>query len=69
MRPRGRRGGGAQERKIGAGSRQTIHIVGDDGQPQPIEVITVASDGRNTAVQSKELKPGMEVITGQRAAE
>ena len=69
VRPRGRRGGGAQERKIGAGSRQTIHIVGDDGQPQPIEVITVASDGRNTAVQSKELKPGMEVITGQRAAE
>lgn len=69
VRPRGRRGSGEQERKIGAGSRQTIYIVGDNGQPQPIEVVTGASDGRNTVVRSKDLKPGMEVITGQRAAE
>ena len=66
-RPRFRRGA-EQERKIGAGSRQTIYIVGSNGQPQPIQVITGASDGRNTAVQSKDLKPGMEVITGQRAS-
>jgi HlyD family secretion protein len=69
VRPRGRRGSGEQERKIGAGSRQTLYVVGDNGQPQPIEVVTGASDGRNTVVQSKDLKPGMEVITGQRAAE
>jgi len=66
-RPRFRRGA-QQERKIGAGSRQTIYIVGSNGQPQPIQVVTGASDGRNTAVQSKDLKPGMEVITGQRAS-
>ena len=65
-RPRFRRGA-EQERKIGAGSRQTIYIVGSNGQPQPIQVVTGASDGRNTAVQSKDLKPVMEVITGQRA--
>ena len=66
-RPRFRRGA-EQERKIGAGSRQTIYVVGSNGQPQPIQVITGASDGRNTAVQSKDLKPGMEVITGLRAS-
>jgi HlyD family secretion protein len=68
-RPRGRSNGGQQERKIGIGSRQTIYVVGDNGEPQPIEVITGPSDGRNTAVTSKDLKPGMEVITGQRAAQ
>lgn len=68
-RPRGRSGGGQQERKIGIGSRQTIYVVGDDGQPQAIEVVTGPSDGRNTSVQSRDLKPGMEVITGQRASQ
>lgn len=68
-RPRGRSGGGQQERKIGVGSRQTIYVIGSGGEPQPIEVVTVASDGRNTAVTSRDLKPGMEVITGQRAAQ
>lgn len=68
-RPRGRSRGGQQERKIGIGSRQTIYVIGSDGEPSPIEVVTGASDGRNTAVTSKDLKPGMEVITGQRAAQ
>lgn len=68
-RPRGRNRGGQQERKIGIGSRQTIYVIDSDGEPQPIEVVTGASDGRNTAVTSKDLKPGMEVITGQRAAQ
>lgn len=68
-RPRGRSRGGQQERKIGIGSRQTIYVIGSDGEPSPIEVVTGASDGRNTAVTSNDLKPGMEVITGQRAAQ
>lgn len=68
-RPRGGRSGGKQERKIGVGSRQTLYVVGDNGQPEPIEVVTGPSDGRNTSVQSKDLKPGMEVITGQRASQ
>lgn len=68
-RPRGRSGGGQQQRKIGVGSRQTIYVIGSNGEPSPIEVVTGASDGRNTAVTSNDLKPGMEVITGQRAAQ
>jgi HlyD family secretion protein len=68
-RPRGRRSGGQQERKIGVGSRQTIYVLGEDGTPQAIKVVTGASDGRNTSVRSKDLKPGMQVITGQKASQ
>lgn len=66
VRPRGRRGAAAQERKIGVGSRQTIYVL-EDGKARAIEVVTGQSDGRNTAVTSDDLKPGMAVITGQRA--
>lgn len=58
----------AQERGIGAGSRQTVYVVGDDGKPQAVQVVTGATDGRNTEVSGKDLKPGMQVIVGQRAA-
>ncbi len=67
-RPRGRGQAEAQERKIGVGSRQTLYVVGDDGKPSPVQVVTGPSDGRHTAVTSDALKPGMDVITGQRAA-
>jgi HlyD family secretion protein len=67
--PRGMRGGsGAQERVIGAGSRQTIQVLADSGRLQPVEVVTGATDGRYTEVTSSDLKPGMKVVTGQRAA-
>mgnify|MGYP000899219070 CR=1 FL=1 len=66
-RPRIRGQGVAQERKIGAGSHQTIYVLGDDGKPKPVDVVTGASDGRRTAVSSGDLTPGMQVITGQRA--
>src|SRR3546814_525754 len=67
---RGRRGrgGGDEQVTIGRGSRQTVYVVGENGQPQPIEVTTGASDGRRTAVRGEGLKPGMEVITGRLAA-
>jgi HlyD family secretion protein len=64
---RGRRGREPQQREIGAGSRQTVYVVGEDGQPQPVEVVTQSSDGRNTAVRSDELEPGMKVIVGVQA--
>lgn len=57
----------AQERGIGSGSRQTVYVVGEDGKPQAVQVVTGATDGRNTEVSGKELKPGMQVIVGQRA--
>jgi len=66
-RPPGGRRNVEQERKIGVGSTQTVYIL-DGAQPRAIKVVTGASDGRVTAIRSKELEPGMEVITGQRAA-
>lgn len=67
-RGRGGRGGNDEQVTIGRGSRQTVYILGEDGQPQPIEVTTGASDGRRTAVRGEGLKPGMKVITGRLAA-
>ena len=64
----GRRRGGAQESTIGVGAKRTLYVLGRDGQPQPIEVTTGPTDGRNTQVFGDELKPGMQVITGARAA-
>lgn len=52
---------------IGVGSRQRVHVLQDDGTLKAIEVVTGQSDGRRTAVTSRELKPGMKVVTGIRA--
>ncbi len=54
---------------IGRGSRQNVYILKDDGTLQPIEVVTGQSDGRFTVVTSRELKPGMKVVTSVKAAE
>ncbi|QZH75028.1 MAG: efflux RND transporter periplasmic adaptor subunit [Erythrobacter sp.] len=56
------------EASIGVGSRQRVHIVDANGDLHEIEVVTGASDGRFTVVTSEELEPGMEVVTGIRAA-
>lgn len=53
---------------IGRGSRQTVHILKDDGTLEPVEVVTGQSDGRRTVVTSEELEPGMKVVTSVRAA-
>ena len=52
---------------IGAGSRQQVHVIEEDGTLRAIEVVTGQSDGRRTVVRSADLKPGMEVVTGVRA--
>jgi HlyD family secretion protein len=52
---------------IGVGSRQRVHVLQADGTLKAIEVITGQSDGRLTAVTSRELKPGMRVVTGIKA--
>jgi HlyD family secretion protein len=54
---------------IGRGSRQTVHVLKDDGTLEPVEVVTGQSDGRHTVVTSRELKPGMKVVTSMKAAE
>jgi HlyD family secretion protein len=52
---------------IGVGSRQQVHVLQADGTLKAIEVVTGQSDGRLTAVTSRELKPGMKVVTGIKA--
>lgn len=52
---------------IGAGSRQTVHVLQDDGSLRAIIVTTGLSDGRHTVVTSDELEPGMKVVTALRA--
>jgi HlyD family secretion protein len=53
---------------IGRGSRQTVHVLQDDGTLDEVEVVTGQSDGRYTVFTSDELKAGMKVITSVRAA-
>jgi HlyD family secretion protein len=53
---------------IGRGSRQTVHVLQDDGTLEPVEVVTGQTDGRFTAVTSDALEPGMKVVTSIRAA-
>ncbi|MGN7998340.1 efflux RND transporter periplasmic adaptor subunit [Sphingomonas sp. 22176] len=57
----------AEQKAIGRGSKQTIYVVGQDGKPEKVEVVTGSSDGSRTAVTSAKLKPGMKVIVGIQA--
>lgn len=54
---------------IGRGSRQTVYVVDGKGDPRAVRVVVGDSNGTVTAVQSDELKPGMQVITGRLAKE
>lgn len=63
-----RRGGAKRQVNFGAGSSQTVYIVGEDGNPKAVQVTVGASDGSRTAVTGGELKAGARVITGQLAA-
>lgn len=65
---RGNRNRGNREVAIGRGSRQTIYVVGENGQPQPIQVTVGESNGSQTEVTGRGLRPGMEVIVGRRSA-
>ena len=57
-----------QRATIGAGSRQRVWVLEADGKLKPIDVVTGESDGRLTAVTSKQLRAGMKVVTGKAAA-
>lgn len=65
----GRRGSGGAEKSatIGRGAKQTVYVKGEDGQPRATEVTTGDTNGQVTEVLSGDLKPGIEVITGQLA--
>lgn len=54
---------------IGVGSRQQVYVLGDDGKLKAIAVTTGQSDGKLTVVHSAQIKPGMKVVTGVKAAQ
>ncbi len=54
---------------IGAGSKQSVYVLADNGKLSKIMVTTGQSDGKQTVVVSDELKAGMKVVTGVKAAE
>lgn len=67
MRPR-RGGTSGPSVAFGAGSSQTVYVLGAYGAPQPVEVVVGDSDGTRTVILSGDLKAGTRVITGQLAA-
>jgi HlyD family secretion protein len=66
--PRRFRRGGNRQVNFGAGSSQTVYVLGEDGNPKPVQVVVGASDGSRTVITGGDLKSGMKVITGQLAA-
>jgi HlyD family secretion protein len=66
---RGGRGGRAQrEVSIGRGSRQTVYVLGADGNPTPVRVVVGESNGSVTEITGGDLREGQEVITARLAA-
>ena len=65
-----RRGGQSASKSatLERGSRRTIYVQGADGKPQAVEIVTGSSNGQQTEVTGGDLKPGMQVITGQLAS-
>jgi HlyD family secretion protein len=69
LMPRPRRSGStAQSVTYGAGSTQTVYVLGDDGKPRAVQVVVGDSDGTRTAISGGDLKEGIKVITGQLAS-
>ena len=66
---RRRRGGSDRTASIGRGSKQNVYVLGDNGEPRPVEITVGESDGQVTEVLSGGLKPGMQVVTGQLAGD
>lgn len=66
MRPR--RNNAQKSVGFGAGSTQTVYVVGADGQPKAVEVVVGDSDGSNTAILSGDIKQGTKLIVGQLVA-
>jgi HlyD family secretion protein len=64
----GRRGGGGgREVSIGRGSRQTVYVLGADGNPQAVQVVVGESNGSETEITGGDLHEGQEVITARLA--
>ena len=60
-------GGPGREVSIGRGSRQTVYVLGPDGNPAPVSVVVGESNGSVTEVTGGDLREGQEVITARLA--
>ncbi|HEV2817127.1 MAG TPA: efflux RND transporter periplasmic adaptor subunit [Allosphingosinicella sp.] len=60
-------GGGGREVSIGRGSRQTVYVLGPDGNPAPVRVVVGESNGSETEIVRGDLREGQEVITARLA--
>lgn len=67
--PRMRRSGSAtREVNFGAGSRQTVYVVSEDGSPRAVSITVGDTDGSMSVVTGGRLTAGMKVITGRLAS-
>ncbi|WP_260599688.1 efflux RND transporter periplasmic adaptor subunit [Sphingomonas endolithica] len=57
--------GAGRSATIGRGGHQTVYVKDEAGQPKAVSVVTGDTNGSVTEVTGGDLKPGMEVITGQ----
>jgi HlyD family secretion protein len=57
-----------KQARVWKGTRQSVYILGADGEPQAVAIIAGASNGAMTSVTSAELKAGDRIITGSLAA-
>jgi HlyD family secretion protein len=62
-----RRGGGDSATPLERGSKQGVYIKQADGSLKQISVTTGDSDGSMTEITGGDLRPGMQVVTGQLA--
>ena len=67
-RPRGGAGGADKSASVSRGAKQTVYVKGADGTPTPVSVTTGETNGTMTEITGGDLKPGMDVITGQLAS-
>jgi len=65
---RPRRGSADKTASVSRGGKQVVYIKGADGKPQAISVVTGLTNGTMTEITGGDLKPGMDVITGQLAS-
>lgn len=65
---RPRRGGAERTVTTARGAQQSVFVKGADGQPRELRITTGDTDGSMTEVTGGDLKPGMQVITGQLAS-
>jgi HlyD family secretion protein len=55
----------AQDGTAGGGSAGRVFVLGPDGKPKAVAIVTGVSDGSYSELLRGDLQPGQEVLTGQ----